>query len=83
LAQPDSVGSGQAEKRCIGNESCQSATPQHAASHTESYSYQTPTHTEVGETIETTASTEAVARGQAVVRTALTQAGALIKTWNF
>ena len=42
-----------------------------------------PTHTEASEPIETTASTKAIALGQAVVRSALTQAHALIKTWNF
>jgi len=83
LAQPYSAGSGKAENRCIGNESCQSAEPVRTSARAKSYGCQASAHTEVGEPIETTARTTTVALGQAVVRSALTQTDPLIKTWNF
>jgi hypothetical protein len=51
LAQPYSAGNSKTEKRCIGNKSCQSAKPQHTASHTESSGDQAAARTEVGASV--------------------------------
>ncbi len=75
-------GDNPSESGCVGNESCQSAEPTHNSACTESSSDQAAAHTEVGAAVETTARTEALALGQAVVCTALTQSIALVKAWN-
>ncbi len=58
---PYPSGSCKAENGCVGNESCQSPKPTRAAARSEGSSDQGGAHTEIGEPIETTAVTEAVA----------------------
>jgi hypothetical protein len=87
LAQPYSAGSGKAESGCAGNESSHSAKPTPTAQRTENGCGQAATNIDCGEVIENTSENtsraEAAALRQAVVRTALTQATAFIKAWNF
>jgi hypothetical protein len=83
LAQPYSAGSGKTEKRCVGNEGCQSAKSAHTSACTENACGQAATNIDVGEAIENTSRAEAAALREAVVRSALTETIAPIKTWNF